>query len=110
MIRKGAASLARYCGLVFVHPEPVEDTRASQPFCEIIKGELLGKFLGVGAGEGARIPSGRLYDEFLPSLDRKEEQALEETVAEMIREGIIEYVPGAKPTCRLTKKGADLLC
>lgn len=75
-----------------------------------IKDELLGKFRGVGAGEGALIPTGWLYDEFLPSLDKKEEQAMEETVAEMIREGIIEYVPGAKPTYRLTGKGADLLC
>lgn len=75
-----------------------------------IKDELLGKFRTIGAEEGALIPTGWLYDEFLPSLARKEEQAMEEAVAEMIEEGLIEYVLGAKPTYRLTYKGAALLC
>lgn len=75
-----------------------------------IKDELLGKFRAVGAGEGALIPTDWLYDDFLPSLDRKEERAMEEIVSEMISAGVVEYVTGAKPTYRLTGKGADLLC
>lgn len=75
-----------------------------------IKDELLGKFRNIGAGAGALLPADWLYDEFLPSLARKEEQALEEIVAEMINEGTIAYVPGAKPTYRLTDKGAEMLC
>jgi len=75
-----------------------------------IKDELIGEFRSLGARSGAVIPAGWLYDEFLPSLSGKEERALEETVAEMIREGIIEYVPGSRPTYRLTGKGAEMLC
>lgn len=75
-----------------------------------IKDELLGEFRTVGAERGAVIPPSWLYDHFLPTLSRKEELALEETVAEMIREGIIEYVPGPRPTYRLTGKGAEMLC
>ena len=75
-----------------------------------IKDELIGEFRSVGAGNGALIPTDWLYEDFLPSLSRKEERALEETVAEMIGEGIVEYVPGPKPTYRLTDKGARMLC
>jgi hypothetical protein len=75
-----------------------------------IKDELLGEFRVVGVREGALIPTGWLYDEFLPSLDRKEAQAMEETVSEMIEAGVIEYVTGAKPTYRLTRTGAEMLC
>jgi len=75
-----------------------------------IKDELIGEFRTIGARRGDVIPTGWLYDDFLPSLSRKEERALEETVAEMIGEGIIEYVPGLKPTYRLTGKGAKMLC
>ena len=49
-----------------------------------IKDELIGEFRSVGAGNGALIPTDWLYEDFLPSLSRKEERALEETVAEMI--------------------------
>ena len=75
-----------------------------------IKDELLGKFRSVGVWEGAQISTSWLYDEFLPSLDRKEEQALEETISEMLAEGIIEYVAGPRPTYRLTNRGAEMLC
>jgi RIO-like serine/threonine protein kinase len=75
-----------------------------------IKDELLGKFRAVGVRAGALIPTGWLYDEFLPSLSNKEEQAMEETVAELIKEGLITYESGAKPTYRLTQKGAETLC
>lgn len=75
-----------------------------------IKDELLGKFRSVGGGEGAVIPTGWLYEVFLPSLASKEEQALEGVIAEMIAAGIIAYVTGARPTYRLTRKGAEMLC
>lgn len=75
-----------------------------------IKDELLGKFRSIGGRPGALLPAAWLYDDFLPSLSAREEQALEETVAELIRAGLVEYVGGAKPTYRLTGKGADLLC
>ncbi len=75
-----------------------------------IKDELIGEFRTIGARSGAVIPTGWLYEEFLPSLSRKEERALEETVSEMIEAGVIEYVPGQKPTYRLTDKGAEIIC
>ena len=84
--------------------------KQNEAFKLAIKDELLGEFRRIGAQSGVLIPSGWLYDDFLPSLSAKEERALEETVAEMISEGIIEYVPGLKPTYRLTGKGARMLC
>jgi DNA-binding HxlR family transcriptional regulator len=51
-----------------------------------------------------------LYEDFLPSLSDKEQQALEETINEMINEGLIKYVDGPKATYALTQKGKDILC
>jgi len=75
-----------------------------------IKDELIGEFRVVGGRVGALIPTAWLYDDFLPSLSAKEEQAMEETTAEMIQAGIIAYVPGPQPTYQLTKQGAAMLC
>ena len=75
-----------------------------------IKDELIGEFRLIGARAGALIPTAWLYDDFLPSLSCKEERALEETTAEMIKEGLIAYVPGPQPTYQLTKQGAAMLC
>lgn len=75
-----------------------------------IKDELIGEFRLVGARAGAVLPTAWLYDDFLPSLSAKEEQALEETTAEMIQEGIIAYVPGPQPTYQLTRQGAAMIC
>ena len=75
-----------------------------------IKDELLGRFRAANAREGDNLSPAWLHNEFLPTLSTKEEKALEEAVAEMIAEGIIEYVGGAKPTYKLTKKGEEILC
>lgn len=75
-----------------------------------IKDELLGRFRSGTAVEGATLSTEWLYNDFLPSLDQKEESALEEVIGEMIAEGLIEHVITPKPTYRLTKKGADILC
>ena len=74
-----------------------------------IKSELLAKFKSVKSKEGDVLSRDWLYNDFLPSLSRNEEKALEETVSEMINEGLIEYIAGVKATYRLTKKGADAL-
>ena len=75
-----------------------------------IKDELLGKFRAMGGSAGDLLPGTWLYDDFLPSLSRKEEQALEEVLNEMQTEGLIETVSGVRPTYRLTKRGEDILC
>jgi len=75
-----------------------------------IKDELLGRFREANAKAGDVLSPEWLHNEFLPTLSAKEEKALEEVVAEMITEGIIAYVGGAKPTYKLTKKGEEILC
>ena len=75
-----------------------------------IRDEFLGRFRSMKAKAGDVLPAGWLYDEFMASLSVKEQQALEEIVNEMIREGLIEYVGGAKPTYAVTQKGVDILC
>lgn len=75
-----------------------------------IRDELLGRFRIMKAKAGDVLPVGWLYDDFMANLNSKEQQALEEIIGEMIREGLIEYVGGAKPTYALTQKGLDLLC
>jgi hypothetical protein len=84
--------------------------RQSEALKLAIKDELIGEFRLIGARTGTLIPKAWLYDDFLPSLSAKEEAALEETVAEMIEEGLIEYVPGPQPTYQLTKQGAAMIC
>lgn len=77
---------------------------------QAIKDEFLGRFRKMQAKEGDRLSAQWLYDEFLPSLSPSEEAALEETVAEMIHEGIITRTSGPRSTYELTRKGVELLC
>ncbi len=75
-----------------------------------IKDEFLGRFRGMQAKEGDALSPDWLYNDFLPSLSRKEEKALEEIVGEMMNEGIIVQTSGRRPTYQLTRKGRELLC
>lgn len=75
-----------------------------------IRDELLGRFRTMKAKAGDVLPAGWFYDDFMASLSDKELKALEEAVSEMIREGLIEYVGGTRPTYALTKKGVDIFC
>lgn len=75
-----------------------------------IRDEFLGRFRSMEARAGDVLPVGWLYDDFMANLSVKEQKALEEVVNEMIREGLMEYVGGAKPTYALTQKGVDILC
>jgi hypothetical protein len=75
-----------------------------------IKDEFLGHFRNAKAKPGDILSVAWLYDDFLPSLSEKEQQALEETINEMINEGLIKYVDGPKATYALTQKGKDILC
>jgi len=56
------------------------------------------------------LPVKWLYDDFMAGLSVQENQALEEVVNEMIKEGLIEYVGGPKPTYAVTRKGLAILC
>lgn len=75
-----------------------------------IRDEFLGRFRSMKAKAGDVLPVRWLYDDFMAKLSTKEQQALEEVVNEMIQEGLIEYVGGAKPTYAVTQKGVDILC
>jgi hypothetical protein len=75
-----------------------------------IKDEILGRFRSMNAKAGDVLPVGWLYDDFMSNLSAKEQKAFEEIVSEMIKEGLIEYVGGAKPTYAVTRKGLDILC
>jgi len=75
-----------------------------------IRDEFLGRFRSMNAKAGDVLPVRWLYDDFMANLSTKEQQALEEAINEMIREGLIEYVSGPKPTYALTQKGVDILC
>lgn len=75
-----------------------------------IKDEFLGRFRSMNAKAGDLLPVGWLYDDFMSNLSSKEEKAIEEVVNEMIQDGLIKYVAGAKPTYAVTQKGLDLLC
>jgi predicted transcriptional regulator len=46
----------------------------------------------------------------MANLSDKEQKALEEIINQMIREGLIEYVGGPRPTYAVTRKGLDVLC
>lgn len=72
-----------------------------------IRNELLGRFFAIGERGGNTLAGDWLYDEFLPSLSKKEELALEEVLVEMVGEGLIEHVAGRRPTYRLTSKGRN---
>ncbi|MBI5557424.1 MAG: hypothetical protein HY885_07275 [Deltaproteobacteria bacterium] len=75
-----------------------------------IKDEFLGRFRSMKAKAGDVLPVGWLYDDFMANLNDKEQKALEEIINEMIREGLIEYVGGPRPTYAVTQKGLDILC
>jgi len=75
-----------------------------------IRDELLGKYREMHAKGKDVLSTDWLYGDFLLSLSKKEEAALEEEIAEMIADGLIEYVGGPKPSYRFTTKAKDLLC
>ena len=75
-----------------------------------IKDEILGHFRKMQAKAGDVLAADWLYGDFMANLSTKEQRAFEEIVSEMIREGLIEYVGGAKPTYAITQKGLDILC
>jgi hypothetical protein len=75
-----------------------------------MKDEILGRFRKANAQPGELLSVAWLYDDFLPSLSEKENQALEEIINEMINDGLIKYVDGPKVTYALTQKGKDILC
>lgn len=75
-----------------------------------IKDEILGRFRSMSAKAGDVLPVGWLYDDFMSNLSAKEQNAFEEIIGEMIKEGLIEYVGGKKPTYAVTRKGLDILC
>lgn len=75
-----------------------------------IKDEILGHFRRRGAEPGDLLPASWLYDDFMASLSPQELKALEEVVSEMIHNGLITYVSGAKPTYAITDKGLNILC
>ena len=76
----------------------------------VIKDEFLSRFKKADAKPGDTLSVKWLYDEFLPSLTKKEQLALEEAIIEMIHDGLITYVHSPKITYALTQKGKDLLC
>lgn len=75
-----------------------------------IKDEFLGRFRQMNAGEGDVLSMDWLYNDFLPSLSKKEEKILEETISEMINEGIIARADSRATTYQLTRKGQEMLC
>jgi hypothetical protein len=75
-----------------------------------IKDEILGRFRSMKAKAGDVLPVDWLYGDLMANMSTKEQKAFEDIVAEMIKEGLIEYVGGAKPTYAVTRKGLDILC
>lgn len=75
-----------------------------------IKNELMGRFRRAGAHAGDILSPEWLYNEYLPTLSPREEKILEKAVNELIREGLLEYAGGRKPSYRLTQKGEQALC
>lgn len=74
-----------------------------------IKNEIFEQFNKQQAQEGTLLAAKWLYQEFLPTLSKKEMKALEEILSEMIHDGIIEHIKEKQPSYRLTKKGEGLL-
>jgi len=75
-----------------------------------IKNEILCRFRKENAKPGDMLSVAWLYNDFLPSLSIKENQALEEILEEMIHEGLIKYIHGPKATYALTKEGEESMC
>lgn len=70
-----------------------------------IRDEILARMTSGPDRESGQLSADWLYGEYLSSLSAKEEEALEETIAEMIADGVIVAVRGRRPTYRLTGKG-----
>jgi hypothetical protein len=70
-----------------------------------IREELLARMTSGPDKQSRQLSADWLYGEYLPTLSAKEEEALEEAIAEMIADGVIVAVPGRDPTYRLTSKG-----
>jgi hypothetical protein len=75
-----------------------------------IKDELMGRFRNTGAKAGDILSPEWLHNQYLPTLSPKEVNILEEAVNELIREGLLEYAGGRKPSYRLTEQGEQTLC
>jgi len=75
-----------------------------------IKDEIMSRFRKANAKPGDTLSLTWLYDDFLPSLSDKENQALEEVLNEMINEGLLKYIDGPKVTYALTSKGEEGMC
>lgn len=70
-----------------------------------IREEFLARMTSGPDKKSGLLSADWLYKEYLPSLSAKEEEALEEAIAEMIADGVIVTVPGRHPTYRLISKG-----
>ncbi|MEW6429318.1 MAG: hypothetical protein AB1568_14925 [Thermodesulfobacteriota bacterium] len=76
-----------------------------------IREELLARAAAGDVRTPGQLPADWLHEEFLPSLSAREARAVEEVLAEMIAEGLIEHVHvhGRRPTFRLTARGRTAL-
>lgn len=74
-----------------------------------IKDEIMSRFRRANAKPGDMLSVTWLYDDFLPSLSDKENQA-SEVLDEMINAGLLKYIDGPKVTYALTPKGEEGLC
>lgn len=74
-----------------------------------IREELLARAAAGDVRTPGQLPADWLHEEFLPSLSAREARAVEEVLAEMLAEGLIEHVHGRRPTFRLTARGRTAL-
>lgn len=74
-----------------------------------VKAELLHTFQQARARAGSLLPPKWLQRHYLPTFAPEEEAAFEDAVAELIQEGVVEYVERGTPNLRLTAKGAAAL-
>lgn len=70
-----------------------------------IREELLARMSSGADRQSGQLAADWLYGEYLPSLSAEEEVALEETIAEMIADGVIVAVQGRRLTYRLAGRG-----
>lgn len=71
-----------------------------------VKAELLHTFRRAQARAGSLLPPKWLQRHYLPTFAPEEEAAFEDAVAELIAEGLVEYVERGTPNLRLTARGA----
>lgn len=74
-----------------------------------VKAELLHTFRQAKARPGSLLPPKWLQRHYLPTFAPEEESAFEDAVAELIDEGLVEYVERGTPNLRLTAKGAAVV-